>query len=96
MATYVILTNWTDQGVRNVKDTIDRAQHFRAGCEQHGVRVLSFHWTQGRYDNVVVVEAPDDQAVAASILASSRLGSVRTETMRAFNEGEMFGILQKV
>lgn len=58
--------------------------------------MLSFHWTQGRYDNVVVVEAPDDQAVAASILASSRLGSVRTETMRAFNEGEMFGILQKV
>ena len=96
MATYVILSNWTEQGIKNVKDTIDRAQHFRANCEQHGVRVISFYWTQGRYDNIVVAEAPDEQTMVASILAASRMGSVRTETLRAFSEGEMFSILQKV
>ena len=96
MASYVILANWTEQGIKNVKDTIDRAQHFRAICEQHGVKVISFYWTQGRYDNIVVVEAPDEQTLVASLLASSRMGNVRTETLRAFNEGEMFAILQKV
>lgn len=96
MATYVVLANWTEQGIKQVKDTIDRMQHFRAICEQHGVKVNSFYWTQGRYDNIVIVEAHDEQAVMAAILASSRMGSVRTETLRAFTEGEMFSILQKV
>jgi uncharacterized protein with GYD domain len=96
MATYVILANWTDEGIRNVKDTIQRAQHFRNLCEQHGVKVLSFYWTQGRYDNISVVEAPDEQAVMASIFASCQMGSVRSETLRAFNESEMSAILQKV
>lgn len=96
MATYIVLANWTDQGIKNVKDTIDRMHHYRALCEQHGIKVISYYWTQGRYDNIVVVEAPDEQTMVASILASSRMGNVRSETLRAFNEGEMFTILQKV
>jgi uncharacterized protein with GYD domain len=96
MATYVILANWTDQGIRNVKDTIPRAQHFRNLCEQRGVKVLSFYWTQGRYDNIVVVEAPEEQAVMASIFASCQMGNIRSETLRAFNESDMSAILQQV
>ena len=96
MTNYVILANWTDQGIKNVKDTIQREQQYRANCERHGVKVLSFYWTQGRYDNVSVVEAPDEQAVMASIFASYQMGSVRSETLRAFNESEMGAILQKV
>ena len=96
MATYFILANWTEQGIKNVKDTIDRANHFRSICEQHGVKVVSLHWTQGRYDNIAVVEAPDESTMIATVLASSRMGSIRTETLRALTEGEMFSILQKV
>ncbi len=96
MASYVILANWTDQGLKNVKDTIQREQQFRANCEQHGVKVLSFYWTQGRYDNVSVIDAPDEQAVMASILGSCQMGNIRSETLRAFNESEMGAILQKL
>ena len=96
MATYVILANWTDQGIRNVKDTIQRAQNFRAQCEQRGIKVLSFHWTQGRYDNIVVLEAPDEQTAMASLFASCQMGYIRTETLRAFSEADMGAILQKL
>jgi uncharacterized protein with GYD domain len=96
MASYLILANWTDQGIRNVKDTIQRMQQFRTNCEQRGIKVVSYYWTQGRYDNVAVVDAPDEQSVMACVLASCQMGSVRTETLRAFNESEMGAILQKV
>lgn len=96
MATYIILATWTDEGVRNVKDTIQRAHNFRAICEQQGVNLLSLHWTEGRYDNIAVVEAPNEQAMAATILASCQAGSIRSETLRAFTESEISTILQKV
>jgi uncharacterized protein with GYD domain len=47
MATYIILAAWTDQGIRNVKGTIQRTHQFRAQCEQRGVKVISSYWTQG-------------------------------------------------
>ena len=96
MATYVILANWTDQGIKNVKDTIDRMQHYRAICEQHGVKLINAYWTQGRYDMVTVIDGPDEQGVMASLFASCQMGNIRTETFRAFNEAEMSAILQKV
>lgn len=96
MATYIVLANWTDDGIKNVKDTIQRAQNFRTLCEQRGVKVLSLHWTQGRYDNIAIVEAPDEQAMMASLFASCQRGYIRTETLRAFTDSEMSAILQKV
>ena len=96
MATYIILANWTEEGMKNIKDTIQRAQNFRTQCEQRGVKLISLHWTQGRYDNIAVVEAPDEQAAMASLFASCQKGYIRTETLRAFNESEMSAILQKV
>ena len=96
MANYVVLMKWTDQGVRTVKETVQRAGAFRADCERRGIRVHEFFWTQGRYDMAWSLEAPDEQAMMAAMLALSNLGNVRTETLRAFTENETEEILRKV
>jgi uncharacterized protein with GYD domain len=96
MPTYVTLIKWTDQGVRNAKDSIQRAGAFRSDLERRGGKLLSIYWTQGKYDIVTTIDAPDDQTAMAAVLAVGGLGNVRTETLRAFNETEMQSILQKV
>jgi uncharacterized protein with GYD domain len=96
MPTYVTLIKWTDQGVRNAKDSIQRAGAFRSDLERRGGKLLSIYWTQGKYDIVTTIDAPDDQTAMAALLAVGGLGNVRTETLRAFNETEMQSILQKV
>ena len=96
MPTYVTLIQWTDQGVRNSKNTVQRARAFRDDVERRGGKLLSIYWTQGHYDIVATVEAPDDQTAMAAMLAVGGLGNVRTETLRAFNETEIESILQQV
>ncbi len=96
MPTYVSLIKWTDQGVHNSKDTVQRAQAFRGDLERRGGKLLSIFWTQGNYDIVATIDAPDDQTAMATLLAVSGQGNVRTETLRAFSEAEMAAILQKV
>ena len=96
MATYVTLIHWTDQGIKQAKGLTQRAQQFRQDCERRGIKVLSLHTTQGRWDVVIVSEAPDEQTMMAGLLALESLGNVRTETLRAFNEMEMLSILQKM
>ncbi len=96
MATYVTLIHWTDQGIKQAKNLTQRSQQFRQDCERRGIKVLSLHTTQGRWDVVIVSEAPDDQSMAAAMLAVESLGNVHTETMRAFTESEMMSILLKV
>src|SRR5215831_2010469 len=88
MTTYVSLLKFTDQGVRNAKDTVQRAGAFRSDLERRGVKLLSIYWTQGQYDLVTMIQAPDDQTAMAALLAVAGLGNVRTETLRAFNETE--------
>lgn len=95
MANYVMLVNWTDQGVKNARDTVQRAQAFRADLERRGGRLNSIYWTQGRYDIVANVEVPDEQTAMAAALAISGQGNIRTETLRAFNESEVAAIIQK-
>jgi uncharacterized protein with GYD domain len=96
MPTYVTLIKWTDQGVRNAKDSVQRAGAFRSDLERRGGKLLSIYWTQGKYDIVTTIDAPDDQTAMAALIAIGGLGNVRTETLRAFNESEMQSILQKV
>jgi len=96
MATYVTLVNWTDQGIKTVKDTVQRAQQFRAECERRGVKLTSTYWTQGRYDLVVIAETDDDQAIMAVLLLLGGQGNARTETLRAFTDTEMEAILRKL
>jgi uncharacterized protein with GYD domain len=96
MATYVSLVKWTDQGIKNAQNLVQRAEQFRADCERRGIKMQSLHSTQGSCDAVIVFEAPDEQTMMAGLLALESLGNVRTETLRAFNEMEMLSIMQKM
>ncbi|MCK1714198.1 GYD domain-containing protein [Bradyrhizobium hipponense] len=96
MVTYVVLGNFTDQGVRNVKDSPKRAEAFKEMAKTFGVTVKEIVWTQGRYDIVTVLEAPDEAAAMSLSLSLSALGNVRTETLRAFSAADMTKIVGKM
>jgi uncharacterized protein with GYD domain len=96
MATYIVLVNYTEQGIRNVKDTTKRADAVRELAKKFGATVREFYWTMGKYDLVVIFEAPDDAAMTALSLTIASAGNVRTQTMRAFSRDEVNGVLAKV
>jgi uncharacterized protein with GYD domain len=96
MARYVSLLQFTDQGIRNVKDTVKRATAATAEAEKMGVKVTDAFWTMGAYDVVVLLDAPDDVTMTAFALKLGSLGNVKTQTMRAFGREEMERILAKV
>jgi uncharacterized protein with GYD domain len=78
MATYVVLARFTEQGVKNAKDSPKRAEAFKQMAETFGVTVKDIFWTQGRYDIVIVIEAPDELSATAPNLSLSALGNIRT------------------
>jgi uncharacterized protein with GYD domain len=96
MATYVILATFTDQGIKTAKDSPKRAQAFKQMAETFGVTVKEIFWTQGRYDIVVLTEAPDELSATALNLSLSALGNIRTESLRAFSADEMATIVSKM
>ena len=87
MATYVSLLNFTDQGIRNIKDSPDRYGTFKAMAEKLGVTVKGCYYTVGRYDMVVIVEGPDE-AVTTALLKAGATGNVRSESLRGFTVDE--------
>jgi uncharacterized protein with GYD domain len=96
MATYIVLTSFTEQGIRNVKDTTKRADAVRELAKKMGVTVKDLYWTIGKYDVVVTFEAPNDETMTALSLAIGSQGNVRTQTLRAFSRDEMSGIIGKL
>ncbi len=96
MATYIALSNFTDQGIRNVKDTTKRADAVKDAAKKFGANMTQIYWTLGHYDLVAIIEAPDDKSVTAFALAIGAAGNVRTQTLRAFTKEEMNGILGKM
>ena len=96
MGTYILLANFTDQGIRNVKDTTKRAAAFKDAARSAGVTVKDMYWTLGQYDIVVIFDAPDDTVVTALGLTLGKAGNVRTQTLRAFSQAEMDAILGRV
>jgi uncharacterized protein with GYD domain len=96
MATYVILSNFTDQGARTIKDTVTRAEAAQKVAKEFGVTFKALYWTQGQYDLVAVTEGPDEQAAAALSLMTASLGNVRSQTLRAFDATEMKAIIAKM
>ncbi|MDH3287904.1 MAG: GYD domain-containing protein [Betaproteobacteria bacterium] len=88
MATFISLLNFTDQGIRDVKESPRRYEAFRFMAEKLGVTVESVHYTVGHYDLVVILEG-SDEAVTAALLKAGSLGNVRTETLRGFSTEEM-------
>lgn len=93
MAHYILLTNWTDQGVRSIKDSPKRLDAARKLAETSGAKMGDFYMTMGGYDMVVHLEAPDDATVAKFVLNLSGAGNVRTHTLKAFSETEYRKIL---
>ena len=96
MAYYVLLLNFTDQGVRTVRDTTKRADAFKAMAEKSGAKVHTLLWTLGQYDVVGIVEAADDLAATALCLSAAEMGNVKTQTLRAFDAADMAKILGKM
>ena len=96
MPTYVVLMNWTDQGIKNVKDTIKRAQDFKNALEKSGGKMLDAYYTMGKHDFVVTVELPNDESAMSILLALGAGGNARTTTLKAFSLSEAEKIVSKL
>lgn len=95
MATYIVLIDFTEQGIRNIKDTAKRADVLVESAKSAGVTVKEVYWTMGAYDGVLILEAQDDETTASFLLSLGSFGNVRTKTMRAFSRSEIEGIVAK-
>jgi uncharacterized protein with GYD domain len=95
MATYVVLVNFTDQGVRYIRQTTERAKGLVNAASNLGIKIKDIYWTMGAYDAVFTAEAPDDETITAFAASMGALGNIRTQTMRAFSADEMNKIIGK-
>ena len=93
MATFITTLHFTEQGIKDIRDTCNRAAAFKATAEKLGIKVTGEYWTLGAFDGLIVCEAPDEMTVTAALLHLGALGSVRTQTARAFDAAEMQKIL---
>ncbi len=96
MPQYVCLVTFTQQGLKNLAATTKRAEAFEVAAEKLGVIIKSTLWTVGRFDLVHILEAPDDDTAATMAFSLGSIGNVRTETLRAFDGGEMKEIIKNV
>jgi uncharacterized protein with GYD domain len=94
MPDYIVLFNWTDQGIKNFKDSPKRVDAANQQWEHLGVRVKEIHWTLGPYDLVGQVEAPNDEALTAALLQLGAGGNVRSTTLRAFGRDEYIRLIE--
>jgi uncharacterized protein with GYD domain len=93
--TYITLINWTDQGAKNFKDTVDRYDAAQEAVGKAGVSFRDVFWTIGPYDIVGIVDAPDDESLTAALLTICGGGNIRTTTLRAFDRGEMRSVIER-
>jgi len=96
MPTFITLGNFTDQGIRNAKDSVKRADAVREAAKKYGVTMKDIHWTMGAYDVIVTFEAPDGPSMSAFALSVGMAGNVRSQTLRAYDREEMQKILGKL
>ncbi len=96
MTTFISFVNWTDQGIKNVKEAPNRLEAARAALKGVGGEIKDVYITNGRYDIVVIADAPDGDAMATFALAIGAQGNVRTETVRGFTEGEFQKIVSNL
>ena len=96
MPTYISLLQFTQKGVENIKEGPDRVDAARKLFERLGGRMTAFYLTMGRYDGVAIFEAPDAASVVKGALAAASKGTVKTETLRAFDENEYRRIVKEL
>jgi len=88
MATYISLLNLTQQGIENIKESPARLDRAKQACRALGAEIKEFYLVTGRYDAVLVIEAPDTETAAKIALAIGSQGNIRSETLQAFPEEE--------
>ena len=96
MSTYVVLYKFTADGVKNIRDSVKRAGQVRQQNAAAGFKIQEVFWTQGPYDMVAVVEAPDEETMMGAMLNVVSAGNVTSTTMRAFDAMQMSKILATV
>ncbi len=89
MPIYVVLYKFTDKGRSNIKRTVGRAAEIRTENETKGFKVLGHYWTQGQYDLVAIVDAPNESSMMGGLFNIAEAGNVVSETLRAFTDEEM-------
>ncbi|MBV9197470.1 MAG: GYD domain-containing protein [Solirubrobacterales bacterium] len=95
MPTYIVFGDWTQQGAANFEQTVERYDAGLSQMEASGVSVKDRYWTLGIHDQVSIIEAPDDETLAAAMLKLTSLGNFRTTTLRAFSADEMRAVIAK-
>jgi len=96
MATFITLIDYTEQGIKNIKDAPDRAAAFAEQARALGVTIKDLYWTSGAHDGFLVFEAPDGETASALLLSLAQAGNVSTQTLRAFDRSEMQAIIGKM
>ncbi len=89
MPAYVTLFNFTEQGLKDIKNTVTRARAAAEAAKGAGGRFIGIWWLLGQYDGIVISEAPDEETATRLVIASGMLGNIKTMTLRAFSEEEM-------
>ena len=93
MAKYISLVKYTQKGIEKIKESPARLEKVKQSVKAAGGEIKAFYLTLGRYDMVVIIEAPDDSVFAAIMLTIGSAGAVRSETLKAFTEGEFKAII---
>jgi uncharacterized protein with GYD domain len=97
MPHYIILLRWTEQGIRNVKESPKRARDLLTGFEKKGgQKVVGDYYTFGEYDGVLVLEAPNDETIMSFLLDAESQGNFRSVTLKAFPMSEAGKIIKKL
>jgi len=96
MPSYLIMGQFTDQGIKNVKETIIRGERFKEMAKECGVEVKQLMWLMGDHDVFCIGEAKNDAAIVTLLLKSGSKGFVKTSSHRAFNKDEMSKIVSNM
>lgn len=96
MVRYLVLFNFTEQGIKNIGETVNRSDAFQKAAQEAGASVKAVYWLVGGFDGALVLEASDETTATALVARLCTAGNVRTQTLRALDRGEMAGILGKV
>lgn len=96
MATFISMMKYTPQGIKAIGETTKRAASLKAAAKKMGIKIINTYWTMGKYDGLLIFDAPDDEAATALMLSLGSLGNLQSTTVRAFEAAEMDKILAKM
>ncbi len=96
MPTYILLVKWTQAGIQTAKEIPKRVEQSRDTFKSVGGQIKDIYFTFGRYDLIVTVEAPSDDALGQAVLTTGGRGAVSIETLKAFPEAVVYDILQRL